>query len=75
MEKIVRIDIHLSCIIAVRCIITKFCIFSGNKYDHDAAVEVAVSLNLCFSKPPIMSPRDSVSLNSLDFESQVSRQL
>ena len=49
--------------------------FSSSRYDQDAADEVKGRLDLRFSKSSTMSPRDSVSLNSLDFESQISRKI
>ena len=48
---------------------------SSSKYDPDTIGEVTVSLTLYFSKPPIMYPRYSVSLNSLDFEYQMSQKM
>ena len=50
-------------------------VFFISKNGQDADGEVTVRVNVCFSKPLIMSPRNSVNLNLLDFEIQISRKL
>ena len=74
MNKIVRIEIHFSCIKHSCALMNNVPIFlfSSSKYNQDATSEGTVSFNLCFSKPPIMFPRDSVSLNWLNIESRLS---